>query len=65
MTTQAAIDHFEQEYAKRSGTTVRKLHQVGRFGAPCNCEEDGCEGFQMLHLRDALLAAGWRLQDAD
>jgi hypothetical protein len=59
MSTEPAIEHFEREYAKRSNTTVRELHAGGRFGGDCNCGEKGCEGFQMMHLRDKLIAAGW------
>lgn len=59
MTTEAAVEWFEEQYARRSGTTVLRLHRAGRFGAPCDCEEEGCEGFQMMHLRDKLVEAGW------
>lgn len=59
MTSHVAIEIFEGEYAQRSGTTVEFLHAWGRFGAPCDCSEPECEGFQMLHLRSALIEAGW------
>lgn len=42
-----SIRAFEEAYAARSGTTVELLHSLGRYGAPCDCGEDGCEGFQM------------------
>lgn len=54
------IEAMEEAYAQRSGTTVQALHAAGRFGAPCDCGEEGCERFQMLHLRDKLLEAGWQ-----
>lgn len=53
------IEEREEQYAERSGTTVRALHAWGRFGAPCACGAEVCDGFQMLHLRDDLIAAGW------
>lgn len=59
MTSQVAIEIFEAEYAQRSGTTVQHLHAWGRFGAPCDCGEPECEGFQMMHLRSGLIEAGW------
>lgn len=55
-----SIEHLEREYAERSGVTVRSLHAWGRFGAPCACGIPTCDGFQMLHLYDALVEAGWR-----
>lgn len=54
-----AVEAFERAYAERSGITVEALHRSGRFGAPCACREPGCDGFQMLHLLDELVAAGW------
>lgn len=57
--TEPAIEQFERAYAGRSGVTVDFLHQHGRFGAPCDCDEPDCEGFQMMHLRDKLVDAGW------
>lgn len=59
MASDAAIEHFERDYAERSGTTVQELHAWGRFGAVCDCTDDDCPGFQMLHLRDAMIDAGW------
>ena len=43
------LDEFEQQYAERSGVTVAWLHAKGQFGAPCNCGEEGCQGWQMKH----------------
>jgi len=43
-------DEFEQGYAKRSKVTVEWLHEHDRFGLPCYCEQEGCEGWQMAHL---------------
>jgi hypothetical protein len=41
-------DEFEAAYAERSGITVEKLHDLGRWGEPCDCGEEGCEGWQMV-----------------
>lgn len=58
---EAARSAFEQRYAADSGMTVEQLHYYGRFGAPCDCGEDGCEGWQMSHAHeDALFEAGQR-----
>lgn len=57
------IDAFERRYAERSDVTVEMLHRHGVFGAPCNCGEEVCEGFQMMSMRDDLIAAGWVAPD--
>lgn len=44
-----AVRNFELAYAERSALSVEDLHRMGRWGAPCDCGEEGCEGFQMLH----------------
>lgn len=60
-----AIEAFEQRYAERSGVTVDFLHAHGRFGWVCShaeqdeCDAAGGEGFEMLHLFDELVDAGW------
>lgn len=46
------VEQFEQEYAERSGVTVELLHAHGRYGKPCNCGDDECEGWQMAHADD-------------
>jgi len=40
---------FERAYAQRSHVTVEFLHQHRRVGKPCDCREDGCDGWQMAH----------------
>jgi hypothetical protein len=45
------LQEFEEGYAKRSGVTVEWLHSRGQFGAPCDCGEDGCSGWQMTSRR--------------
>lgn len=43
---------FEQQYAERSGVTVEWLHAHNQFGVPCDCEEPGCEGWQMKYIEE-------------
>lgn len=58
-----AVDAFERRYAERSGVTVEFLHANGMFGGWCNtaCDDPECEGFEMMHLGDELIAAGWEV----
>jgi hypothetical protein len=48
----ATVEEFEEQYAQRSGVTVEWLHENGRYGAPCDCGDDACEGFQMARYVD-------------
>ena len=41
-------EEFEEDYAKRSGVTVEWLHEHNMAGAPCTCDESGCEGWAMV-----------------
>ena len=41
---------FEEAYAKRSGVTVEWLREIGQISLPCNCGEEGCQGWQMRGL---------------
>ena len=43
------INDFERWYADNSGVTIEFLHKWGRRGAVCDCLDDKCTGFQMLH----------------
>lgn len=45
-------DEFAQAYAARSGVTVQQLMEWGREAAPCSCDEDGCEGWQMAYAAE-------------
>ena len=40
---------FERAYAKRGDMTVSQLHELGGYGAPCDCGEDGCDGWKMAY----------------
>ena len=44
------VEKFESWYANNSRVPVDWLHKHGRYGAPCNCGEDGCTGWQMTKL---------------
>jgi hypothetical protein len=57
--SEPAIEAYELAYAERSKVSVEFLHRNGRFGAPCDCGDELCDGFQMMHLRDKLIDAGW------
>jgi hypothetical protein len=46
---------FEEAYARRSGTTVAELHRLGRWAEPCDCGDDGCEGWIMGHQHEDAL----------
>ena len=56
------LDEFETAYAERSGWTVEFLHENGRRGAPCDCGEDICEGWQMGFDSTEEQAAALRLE---
>lgn len=56
---------FEAAYAERSSTTAAQLHAWGRYAEPCDCREEGCEGWAMGHQwEDALLEDSLRAADA-
>ncbi len=43
------LEEFEKGYAERSGITVEKLHELGYYGIPCDCDYELCEGWQMTN----------------
>lgn len=45
-------EEFEQGYAERSGVSVEWLREHGREARPCDCGEDICEGWQMVHVKE-------------
>ena len=45
-------EQFAEAYARRSGVTVEWLREHGREPRRCDCEEEGCEGWQMAHIRE-------------
>lgn len=40
-------DEFERSYAERSGMTVEELRELGCRVVPCDCDYEGCQGWQM------------------
>lgn len=43
------LSEFTQAYAHRSGVSVLDLFSRGSRAYPCECGENDCEGFQVLH----------------
>jgi len=41
-------DQFERGYAKRSGISLKRLHELGKFAVPCDCGVGGCQGWVMV-----------------
>lgn len=55
------LEEFEARYAAESGVTAAQLRSLGLYPAPCDCGEDGCEGWQMdWDRRHAILEAARR-----
>lgn len=42
-------DEFERAFAKRSGVTVERLHDAGRWAKRCHCGGVDCYGWEMGH----------------
>lgn len=42
-------DEFEAAYAGRAGVTPEVLHLWKRWAEPCDCGDEGCEGWAMGH----------------
>lgn len=47
MSEKITAEEFERQYAERSGATVEWLREY-RTVRPCDCGEDGCEGWQSV-----------------
>ena len=47
-------EEFEEGYARRSGMTVERLHELGQVAIPCACGEDGCKGWAMVNKEGTL-----------
>ena len=54
-------EEFERQYAARSGITVTRLRELGRIVAPCDCGEEGCEGWQSTTLERLADEAAWKV----
>jgi len=48
-------DEFEHSYAQRGEMTVEWLRSMGLYAVPCDCQEDGCRGWQMRNLANLLV----------
>lgn len=46
-------EEFETRYALRSGLTVDQMYDLGLYPDLCNCNDDGCQGWQMMHISAA------------
>ena len=42
-------EDFERDYAKHSGLTVDELRALGMYALRCDCGDEGCRGWQMVH----------------
>ena len=42
-------EEFEEGYARRSGITVERLHELGEIAVPCSCEYIKCKGWAMVN----------------
>ena len=52
MTKRLSFTEFAEQYAAGSGVTVEWLKAHGREVRPCNCDYEGCEGWQMARLKE-------------
>lgn len=50
-------EQFEENYARLSGITIEWLREHGREARPCDCDYEGCEGWQMAYIAEARYAA--------
>ena len=46
---------FEVRYATNSGMSVERLYELGLSAYPCDCEYQGCNGWQIVHKDSSLL----------
>ena len=47
-------EEFEKKYADASNLTIERLHELGLFAAPCDCDYENCQGWQMVTLTHVL-----------
>lgn len=43
-------EEFEKAYEEGGGMTIEELRSWGLVTIPCNCGEEGCEGWRMEHV---------------
>jgi hypothetical protein len=58
MAKRITADEFEAQYAERSGLSIAELRALGRVVVPCDCREEGCEGWQQMSRERALEREG-------
>lgn len=42
-------DEFEALYVENGGVTIEWLREFGWVAAPCDCGEECCQGWRMMH----------------
>jgi len=47
MAAKISKEQFENNYAHNSKISLEKLHKQGVYAIPCDCEYEGCQGWQM------------------
>lgn len=45
-------EEFERSYAEGADITVSYLRELGGIPMPCDCGEEGCQGWQMTFPQD-------------
>ncbi len=45
-------EEFEKRYAENSDSTIQELHDLGGRVEPCDCDYEGCKGWQMVFKKD-------------
>lgn len=39
---------FIKSYCEKSNITEERLNELGQFSVPCDCKEEGCNGWAMV-----------------
>lgn len=50
-------EQFEKRYTSKSGLTIEELWSTGLHGIPCDCGEEGCEGWAMESREKQVITA--------
>ena len=51
-------EEFEKEYAERSDVTLDWLRAHDQVAVPCDCDKEGCQGWQMVTQSKPLITPG-------
>jgi hypothetical protein len=46
---------FIKQFCENSDITEKELNELGKFAFPCDCDEEVCQGWEMLSLENFLL----------